>query len=47
MPGVRLDDDLVAEPHELARARGRQRDAVLLGLDLLGDADAHERRNDT
>ena len=45
--GVRLDHDLVAAPHELARARRRQCDAVLLGLDLLGDADAHERRNDT
>src|SRR5699024_8701172 len=35
----RLDDDIVAALHELARARRRQRDAVLVGLDLPGDSD--------
>ena len=43
--GAGLDDDLVAALDELARPGRRQRDAVLLGLDLLGDADAHGRRN--
>ena len=38
---ARLDDDLVPALDELARARGRQRDPVLLGLDLPGDADSH------
>ena len=36
-----LDDHLVAALHELERARRRQRDAVLVGLDLFGDADPH------
>ena len=43
--GAALDDDLVPALHELARAGGRQRDPVLLRLDLLGDADAHGRGN--
>jgi ABC-2 type transport system ATP-binding protein len=34
----------VAAVDQLARARGRQRDAVLLRLDLLRDADAHGAR---
>ena len=42
-PAPRLDHHLVAVPDELARARGRQRDAVLVGLDLLGDTDLHGR----
>ena len=45
--GRRLDEHLVALLHELARARRRQRDAVLVGLDLLGDADAHDARDDS
>ena len=32
---------------ELARAGGRERDAVLLRLDLLGDADPHGARDDS
>ena len=40
-PASVLDDDLVPALDELARARGRQRDPVLLRLDLLGDADSH------
>ena len=39
--GARLDRDLVTGVDQLERARGRQRDAVLVGLDLLGDADPH------
>ena len=40
----RLDEHLVPELHELARARRCQRDAVLVGLDLLGDADPQDAR---
>ena len=36
-----LDDDLVALRGELARAAGREGDAVLVGLDLANDADLH------
>ena len=36
-----LDDDLVALRGELARAAGREGDAVLVGLDLADDADLH------
>ena len=36
-----LDYDLVATVDELTGTRGRQRDAILLGLDLLDDADLH------
>ena len=39
--GARLDRDLVAVVDQLERAGRRQRDAVLVGLDLLGDADPH------
>ncbi len=39
--GAGLDEHVVALLDELERARGRQRDAVLVGLDLLGDADLH------
>ncbi len=42
--GGRLDEHLVPALHELARARRGQRDAVLVGLDLLGDADAQDAR---
>ena len=45
--GTGLDDDLVAVLDELARPGRGQRDAILLGLDLLGDADAHGPRNDS
>ena len=38
-----LDEHLVAVLDELARARRGQRDAVLVGLDLLDDADLHGR----
>ena len=41
LAGARLDQDLVAALDQLARARGRQRDAVLVGLDLGRDADLH------
>ena len=44
LPGPGLDDHLVPAPDELARARRCQRDAVLVGLDLLGDADLHGAR---
>ena len=40
-PRALLDDDLVALLRQLARARGGQGHAVLVGLDLLGDADLH------
>ena len=43
--GTGLDDDFVAVLDELARPGGGQRDSILLGLDLLGDADAHWPRN--
>ncbi len=46
-PRRRLDEHLVAALDELARAGRRQRDAVLVGLDLLGDADPHGARHDT
>ena len=36
-----LDDDIVPALDQLARTCGRQRDPVLLRLDLLRDADAH------
>ena len=36
-----LDEHLVAVLGQLAHAGGRQRDAVLVGLDLGGDADLH------
>lgn len=36
-----LHEHLVAGVDQLARARGRQRDAVLVRLDLGGDADSH------
>ena len=42
--GARLDQDLVAALAELARAGGRQGDAVLVRLDLLDDADPHGAR---
>ena len=37
-----LDDDGVAGAHELLDAVRRDRDAVLLVLDLLGDTDDHD-----
>ena len=40
-PAPGLHDDLVAAVGELAHARRGQRDAVLVGLDLGGDADLH------
>src|SRR5439155_24347298 len=43
LPGSRLDQHVVAEPDELAGPRGGQRDAVLVGLDLLDDSDLHGR----
>ena len=42
VPGVGLDQHLVAVLHELAGAHRRQRDAVLVLLDLGGDPDPHE-----
>jgi alanine dehydrogenase len=42
--GARLDDHLVTLLHELARLGRRQRDAVLVGLDLPGDADTQDAR---
>ncbi len=39
--GTRLDEHLVAAKDELARTGRRERDAVLLRLDLLGDTDPH------
>jgi hypothetical protein len=42
---ARLYDHQVAALNELARTRGGQRNAVLLRLDLLGDADPHRRGN--
>ena len=41
-PRAGLDQDVVAAAHELARAGGRQGDAMLVGLDLRDDADPHE-----
>ena len=37
--GGRLDEHVMAALDELARARRGERDAVLVGLDLFGDAD--------
>src|SRR3712207_9243196 len=39
-----LDQHRVAAPRQLERAGRRQRDAVLVGLDLLRNADVHPRR---
>ena len=44
--GAGLDENIVALQHELARARGRQRNPVLLRLYLLRDADPHGARDD-
>ena len=41
LAGALLDEHLVPAVDELADARGRQRDAVLVGLDLGGAADVH------
>jgi hypothetical protein len=38
-----LDDNVVAMEHELARASGRQCDAVLVLLDFFDDTYAHEK----
>ena len=38
-PRSALDQDVVAAAHQLARARGRQGDAMLVGLDLPDDPD--------
>ena len=46
-PALALDDDLVAALDELERAGRRQRDAVLLRLDLLRDPDPHGARDDS
>ncbi len=43
LPGVVLDDDLVAVMHELAHRARCQADAILEHLDFLRDADAHAR----
>ena len=42
-PGTGLDDDLVSALRELARTGRRERDAVLLRLDLPRNADPHAR----
>ena len=42
-PGVLLDHDLMAMLHELAHTAGRNADAVLVDLGLLGNADEHGR----
>ena len=39
--GAALDDHLVAVRNERCRAARRERDAILVGLDLLRDADSH------
>jgi len=39
-----LDEHVMSVLRQLACTRGRQRDAVLVGLDLFGDADAHDAR---
>src|SRR5205823_1185815 len=39
-----LDEHFMALERELTRAGRRQRDAILVGLDLLGDADAQDAR---
>src|SRR5439155_16699575 len=44
LAGTRLDQDVMPALHELARARGCERDAVLVGLDLLDDPDPHGAR---
>ena len=41
LAGAGLDEHLVAALGQLAHAGGRERDAVLVGLDLGGDADLH------
>jgi hypothetical protein len=41
VPGLVLDQHVVAALHELARAGRGQRDPVLVRLDLLDDADLH------
>ena len=45
--GLGLDEHVVAALDELARPRRRQRDAVLLRLDLLRNAYPHRARDDT
>ena len=45
--GALLDRDVVPAVDQLERAGGRQRDAVLVRLDLLGDADPHAARKPT
>ena len=42
-PGVALDHDLVAMRDQFADIRRREADAVFADLDLLGNADAHDR----
>jgi hypothetical protein len=44
LPRALLDQHVVAVPRQLERPCRRERDAVFVGLDLLGDADLHERR---
>ena len=41
LPRPRLDEDVVTTLEQLTRACRRERDAVLVGLDLAGDADLH------
>ena len=41
LPGAALDEHVVPTLDELASTGRRQRDAVFVGLDLLGDADPH------
>ncbi len=43
LPRARFDQHVMPEATELERARGRQRDAVFVGLDLGGHADPHGR----
>ena len=40
--GARLDEHVVPALHELAGAGRRERDPVLVGLDLLDDSDLHQ-----
>ena len=40
--GPRLDEHVVTALHELAGTGRRERDPVLVGLDLLDDSDLHE-----
>jgi hypothetical protein len=44
LPRSGLDEDVVPALDELARTRGRQRHAVLVGLDLLDDANLHRAK---